>query len=137
MDDVLAGVDWGTILAGGSTIGLLFVGFRLFAMASTYAVRTYKDAGDFEASRVGKLEADVTELRGKVDDLEQRAEVERKLKHDWRSFSGSLLQERWTIRRFAELHGCTEIVDLMDRLDQMRADNPLMTDAETLVEGDP
>ena len=136
MSDFVAGVDWGTVFAGGSTVGLLIVGFKLFANASSYAVRTYKDAGQFDAERIDKLETQVRNLSSQLAKLEAQYRSERKGKHDWRSLAASLHAERRTIEDLATAHDCHEVLALIHRLNDLRANNPLLVDIVTLTEGD-
>lgn len=130
-------LDWiSTAIGAGLTGGGGFLAFRLLATVSDFTSKRYREAATYANDRVDALEADVTELRDELRRLEHELGTQRKLKHDWRGLAGSLWQERFTIRRFAELHDCAEISELMDRLDAFRRDNPLMVDLRTLTDED-
>lgn len=130
MDDFFANLDLNQILSSGGFLGGLLLAFRMVQRSSTAAIHTLESATAFDASRIDRLEAHLLAL-------EQRVGDERRLKHDWRSFATSMLLERATIRHTADINGCDQVVTLMDRLDAMRRDNPLMVDLRNLTEGDP
>ena len=132
----LLDTDWGRYIAGGAVLAALLFGLRMVLKASDWSIGAYRSAGDFDAERVKSLEAKVDELNERVDKLTSDYRRQRELKHDWRSFASSLIQERFAIRQFAEVHACIEIIALMDRLDEMRSNNPLMTDVRSIVDSD-
>lgn len=134
MTDLLGMVaDWEPVAIGVSITGATGYALHRILVATRYERGAYERADDFNSARLQQLEDQVNELQDKVTQLEADYRTQRQLKHEWRSFSSSLLQERWTIRRFAEMHGCTVIVELMDRLDELRRDNPLMADADSMA----
>lgn len=125
--------DWGRHVAGAGIILALLFGLRMILKASDWSIGTYRDAGRFDANRVAELETKVRELNAKVDSLTADYREQRQRKHDWRSFASSLVQERFVIREFAQLHDCAEIVALMSRLDDMRRSNPLMAEVQSMT----
>ena len=133
MADVLQGIDWGAGVVGAAFV----VAAALILRAAGWSIGIHRGAAAFEAERVSKLEKDIVTLTSKVDDLERDYRHQRELKHNWRSFAASLLQERWTIRHFADLYDCPKVVELMEHLDELRANHPLMSDADTMAKGDP
>lgn len=133
----LLGADWGRLFAGTALIGGLLFLLRMVITASNWSLKTLRGSADFDHAQLGRLQAQVDDLNAKVDRITADYRRQRELKHDWRGFASSLIQERWTIRRFATLHDCAEVIELMDQLDDMRRDHPLMADVTTLLQGEP
>lgn len=89
--------------------------------------------------RESNLRSEVRHLTERVDvleDAEARAESQRKLKHDWRSFAGSLYLERETTRRFLRDGRVDDVVHLLDHNDELRTGSPLLDDVEDLIRRD-
>ena len=90
-------------------------------------------------NRETTLRADVRHLTARVDELAEAAEAaekERKLKHDWRSFAGSLYVERETARSFIRDGRIADAEKLMDEAERLRADSPLLDSLHDLIERD-
>ena len=89
--------------------------------------------------REAEFRMDIRHLKDRVDvlsDAESKAEAQRKMKHDWRSFAGSLLMERETARRFLQEGRVEDATRIMDEADRLRSDNPLLDDLQDLIERD-
>lgn len=129
--------DWEPVALGVGITGITGYALHRVLVATRYEQGAYTRAGEFDAERLDKLEAKVREQGAEIEGLKKDYATQRELKHNWRSFASSLMQERWTIREFSVLHDCTEIISLMDRLDALRRDNPLMDDIKSMTRGEP
>lgn len=109
------------LLASVFTLPGVFIAFRLLRASDDSRVSTVNEN---------------KQLRAERDEASRKYEEQRILKHNWRGFASSLLLERQTVSQVAEMHGCTEVRSLMERLDKSREDNPLMLDLKSLVQDD-
>lgn len=138
-------LDWITVVpAAGITGAGGFLAFRLLATVSDFTSKRYRESADYEVGRVKHLEAivaarDATIATRDATIRERTAALAAKSqeKHDWKNFATSMIQEGPTIRRLAQVNGCSEIVELMDDLDRFRREHPLMQTADDLRSRDP